>query len=141
MEGAMSEATETMPDGRIALRFERHLAHSREKVWRAITEVDRLREWFVDILDYDRSRLAFAPGAALTFASKGFAESRGEVTIYQPPALLEYTWGEEILRFELTPAGAGCLLVFTNVVDGPETAAAVTSGWSTGLDRLARALG
>src|SRR3954452_2297075 len=112
-------AAETMPDGRIALRFERHLAHAREKVWRAITETDRLREWFVDILDYDRSRLAFAPGAALTFAANGVAESRGEVTVYQPPALLEYTWGEEILRFELTPDAAGCLLVFTNVVDAP----------------------
>ena len=51
------------------------------------------------------------------------------MTAYQPPALLEYTWGEETLRFELTPDGAGCLLVFTNVVDGPGTAEAVRSGW------------
>lgn len=113
----------------------------REKVWRALTETDRLREWFVDILDYDRSLLAFAPGAALTFAANGFPDGRGEVTAYQSPALLEYTWGAEILRFELTPDGTGCLLVFTNVVDGPGTAAVVTSGWSAGLDRLARALG
>ncbi|HEV7650033.1 MAG TPA: SRPBCC domain-containing protein [Actinophytocola sp.] len=137
----MPETTETLPDGRIALRFARRLAHPREKVWRALTETGRLREWFVDVLDYDRSRLAFAPGATLTFAANGFPDSHGEVTTYQPPALLEYTWGEEVLRFELTADGAGCLLVFTNVVDGPETAAAVASGWSAGLGRLADALG
>lgn len=136
----MGEAAAILPDGRIALRFERRMAHPREKVWRAITETGRLRDWFVDILDYDRSRLDFAPGASLTFAANGFPDSRGEVTAYQPPALLEYTWGEETLRFELTPDGAGCLLVFTNVVDGPGTAEAVRSGWSAGLDRLADAL-
>ena len=138
----MAETTRTLPDGRVELRFERRLPHPREKVWRALTEVDRLRRWFVDILDYDRSRLAFASGATLTFAANGFPESHGEVTAYQPLALLEYTWGAEVLRFELTDDldGAGCVLVFTNIVDGPETTDAVTSGWAAGLNRLADAL-
>lgn len=138
----MLETTRTLPDGRVELRFERRLPHPREKVWRALTETDQLRVWFVDILDYDRSQLAFAPGASLTFAANDFPDGHGEVTAYRSPALLEYTWGAEILRFELTDVdGAACVLVFTNVVDGPETAAAVTSGWATGLDRLADALG
>ncbi|QFU88962.1 hypothetical protein YIM_18915 [Amycolatopsis sp. YIM 10] len=46
-----------------ALRFERRPAHSREKVWRALTGRDELRTWFVQILDYDRSRLEFTEGA------------------------------------------------------------------------------
>jgi uncharacterized protein YndB with AHSA1/START domain len=123
-----------------SLRFERRLAHRREKVWRALTEPDRLRAWFVEIIDYDRSRLTFAAGARLSFVADGFPTGHGEVIAYDPPALLEYTWDGETLRFELTADGPGCLLVFTNIVDGPETAAAVTSGWRTGLDRLTAAL-
>jgi len=135
------ETLETLSDGRVALRFERRLAHPREKVWRALTEVDQLRRWFVEILDYDRCRLAFASGASLTFVANGLPDGHGEVTVYQPPAVLEYTWAGETLRFELTQDGEGCVLVFTNVVDDPGTAAAVTSGWRTGLERLADALG
>ena len=138
---AIKETTETLPDGRVALRFERRLAHAPERVWRALTEVGELRRWFVEILDYDHSRLVFEPGARLTFVADGFPESHGEVTGCQPFALLEYTWEGEVLRFELTPDGEGCVLVFTNIVDGPQTAVAVESGWQTGLARLADALG
>jgi uncharacterized protein YndB with AHSA1/START domain len=133
--------TETLSGGRVALRFERRLPHSPERVWRALTEVGELRRWFVEILDYDRSRLTFERDATLTFAAEGFPDGHGEVTAYQPLALLEYTWADEVLRFELTPDGDGCVLVFTNIVDGPETAVAVESGWQTGLERLADALG
>jgi uncharacterized protein YndB with AHSA1/START domain len=138
--GVMPETMETLPGGRVALRFERRLPHPREKVWRALTEPDQLRAWFVEILDYDRSRLDFTAGAELTFAADGFPAAHGRVTGYDPPALLEYTWGTETLRFELAAHDAAtCVLVFTNVVDGPETAA-ITSGWRTGLDRLAALL-
>ncbi|HEY0454160.1 SRPBCC domain-containing protein [Actinophytocola sp.] len=137
----MPETTETLADGRVALRFERHLAHPRAKVWRAITESAQLRAWFVEILDYDRSRLDFAPGASLTFAADGFPDAHGEVTAYDPPALLEYTWAGETLRFELAAEGETCRLVFVNIVDGPGTAAAVREGWRTGLERLAATLG
>ncbi|MEV0089074.1 hypothetical protein [Saccharopolyspora sp. NPDC050642] len=54
---------ELRDDGRYELRFERRLAHPREKVWRAIIGPAQLRAWFVEILDCDRSRLDFAAGA------------------------------------------------------------------------------
>jgi uncharacterized protein YndB with AHSA1/START domain len=133
----MLETMETLPDGRVVLRFERRLAHPREKVWRALTETGRLRAWFVEILDYDRCRLDFAPGAELEFAAEGLPTGHGTVTAYEEPALLEYTWDGEVLRWELAPDGAGCVLTFTTIVDGPDTAGAVTTGWQTGLDRLA----
>jgi uncharacterized protein YndB with AHSA1/START domain len=38
-------------DGRVELRFERRFAHSRDKVWRALTSTAELRTWFVEILD------------------------------------------------------------------------------------------
>jgi uncharacterized protein YndB with AHSA1/START domain len=137
----MTETTQTLPDGRVALRFERRLAHPREKVWRALTEPGQLRVWFVEVLDYDRSRLDFAAGAELSFVADGMPTGHGRVTAYEEPALLEYTWDGEILRFELAEDGPGCRLTFTNIVDDQDTATALTTGWQTGLDRLSSHLG
>lgn len=129
-----------LPDGRVELRFERWFPHSRDKVWRALTSVDELRTWFVEILDYDRSRLSFAPGARLTFVAAGHPAGQGSVVACEPPALLEYTWDDEVLRWELTDKDDGCLLVFTNTLPDAGAAAAVDEGWATGLTRLADAL-
>ena len=40
-------ATQQTVDGRPALRFERRLKHSVERVWRAVTEPAELARWFV----------------------------------------------------------------------------------------------
>jgi uncharacterized protein YndB with AHSA1/START domain len=129
-----------LADGRVELRFERWFAHPPEKVWRALTESAELRRWFVEILDYDRSTLAFTPGAELTFVADGFPTARGTVLACEAPALLEYTWDAETLRWELSAVDDGCRLVFTNVVADGDTAAALDPGWDLGLKRLADAL-
>jgi uncharacterized protein YndB with AHSA1/START domain len=129
-----------LEDGRVELRYERTFPHPREKVWRALTESAELRRWFVEILDYDRSTLTFTPGAKLTFVAGEFPAGHGEVLACDPPALLEYTWDGETLRWELTPVDMGCGLVFTNTVADPGTAGAVDAGWDLGLKRLSDAL-
>jgi uncharacterized protein YndB with AHSA1/START domain len=129
-----------LADGRVELRFERWFAHPREKVWRALTESAELRRWFVEILDYDRSTLTFTPGATLTFVAAGSPAGHGRVVTCDPPALLEYTWDAETLRWELSSADDGCHLVFTNIVGDTDTAVAVDPGWDLGLKRLAGAL-
>ncbi|MEZ7131285.1 SRPBCC family protein [Nonomuraea sp. AD125B] len=125
-------------DGRVALRFERRLRHPQAKVWRAISETDQLRAWFVQLLDYDRFRFDLVPGARIAFVDRqGTMAGEGEVVRVDPPKLLEYTWGSEILRWELEPDGDdGCRLVFTNIVDDPDTAPALGAGWHAGLDAL-----
>lgn len=115
-------------------------AHSRDKVWRAMTTAAELRTWFVEILDYGRSELTFTPGAALTFVAGEHPDGHGAVLTCEPPTLLEYTWDDEILRWELRPDGDGCVLVFTNVLADRDTAAAVAPGWHEGLEKLGRAL-
>lgn len=131
-------------DGRCALRFERRLGHPPAKVWRALTEADHLQAWFVEIIDYDRLRLDLTPGARLDFFLKpGFGDVeaiRGDVVRADPPRLLEFTWDGETLKFELTPADGGCLLVFTNIFDDRDAASALGAGWHAGLDRLAALL-
>lgn len=92
----------------------------------------------LEILDYERSRLAFEPDADLAFVTRdGVSAGSGRVVACEPPALLEYTWDTETLRFELIEDGpAATVLVFTNIVDDHGTAVAVEPGWGTGLDRL-----
>jgi uncharacterized protein YndB with AHSA1/START domain len=133
----MFSATE---DGRYRLVLQRRLAHSPEKVWRALTETEHLRVWFVRILDYDRSELDFASGGPLVFVPKaehGMPPGAGHVSVYDPPVLLEYTWDGEVLRWELTAEPGGCLLTFTNIVADRGTAEAVAIGWQLGLSDLA----
>ncbi len=43
----MIDGTLQTIDGRPALRFERHLAHSVQRVWRAVTEPSEVAQWFV----------------------------------------------------------------------------------------------
>lgn len=140
--------THTTDDGRLALRFERHLAHPPEKVWRALTETDELARWFAAVVDRDISA-----GATVRFTMTDEAKRRmgvpaaegslgsGTVRTADPPTLLEYTWGEEMLRWELTPdAEGGCHLVFTDTFPGPGTDGgdlAVTCGsWDAAFEVL-----
>jgi uncharacterized protein YndB with AHSA1/START domain len=129
-------------DGRYALRFERHLPHPRAKVWRALTDKAELRAWFVSVVDYDRTDFEPAVGAELTFAyTTGAAEGHGEVTGYDPPKLLEYTWDGETLRWELAEDGEdACTLVFVTTFDDESMSGPLSDGWSAGLDQLANHL-
>jgi uncharacterized protein YndB with AHSA1/START domain len=133
-----------LADGRYEIRFSRRYAHPPERVWRAITERDHLRTWFVEVLDYERSELDFRAGAALTFVPRAALDlptGHGTVTAYDPPRRLEYTWDTETLRWDLTADGpAACRLVLTNTVADPDTARAVAPGWHQGLDNLAAIL-
>lgn len=134
--GVVSE----LPDGRFEIRFQRELAHPPARVWRAITDWAELKSWFPAVVDFE-----LTPGAKLRFVPTPFQRERygltdadasdGEVTRVDAPRLLEYTWGEEILRWELTPlASGGCRLVFVNVVGDRDTALGAAAGWHAGLE-------
>jgi uncharacterized protein YndB with AHSA1/START domain len=113
-------------DDRPALRFERRLDHSVERVWRAVTEPAELGRWFVDAVDWK-------PEAGETFEAHG---QMGEITELEPPRLIGWSFGGERFRFELRPDGDGCVLVFTHVFDDRALAAQHASGWEVYLSRL-----
>lgn len=129
-------------DGRLALRFERPLAHPPERVWRALTEADELRAWFPAIVDIEQRvgaplRFELTEEAKLRFAlSDEEATSEGEVSSVEPGRQLEYTWAGEVLRWELSSEGEGCLLVFTTVFGSPEAAAEQGAAWHAALEVL-----
>jgi uncharacterized protein YndB with AHSA1/START domain len=62
--------------------------------------------------------------------------SKGEVTELDPPRVFAFTWGEDLLRFELHPAAQGCTLVFTHSFANRASAPRSGAGWSICLSRL-----
>jgi uncharacterized protein YndB with AHSA1/START domain len=119
---------------RWTLRFTRHLAHPVGKVWEALTDPKHLEAWFPDRIIGD----LLTPGAALRFehAAEQFPGFDGEVLTVEPPALVEFSWGTDIIRFELTPEGDGCTLTLTDTIDELGKAARDGAGWHACLDVL-----
>lgn len=137
MEGTLHEE-----NGRWVLRFERRLAHPPEKVWRSLTEPERLAAWFPQGVEYEDEP---AVGGRLRFHWPEGDEPPfgGEITAFDSPRLFEYSWDEEVLRWELRPDGAGgkgCVLVFTDTMQDHGRAARNASGWHACLDALAATL-
>lgn len=101
-------------DGQLRLRFTRRLPHPLQQVWRALTASEHLAAWFPTTIEGER-----AAGAPLRFAHRdGIAPPfEGEMLAFQPPSLMELRWGQDILRFELRPAGDETVLDFTDTFD------------------------
>lgn len=119
--------------GKPRVRYERHFPHPVEKVWRALIEPEELKHWFPTTIDGERKA-----GAKLRFAFEGSSMDtmEGTLTIFDPPRLLEFSWAEDVLRFELTPEANGCKLVFITTIGDRTIAPRTASGWHTCLDNL-----
>ncbi len=125
--------TLSIVDGRNTLHFERRLKHPVEKVWRALTVADDLRHWFPAAIEGERTQ-----GANLRFVFPDDAAplTEGQITAFEPPTLFEFTWGGELLRWELQPDPSGCLLRFTHTFKDRAGAASFAAGWHGCLDAL-----
>src|ERR1700728_2360347 len=121
---------------RPAIRLERHLPDPPSVVWQALTEREQLRSWFP--CDVVATGERWEPGAAITFP---FPPEGIDLTLtcqvleVDEPNLLAFTWGEEMLRFELIPEDAGTRLVLINKLS-PDAAARNAAGWDACLDNL-----
>lgn len=123
--------------GRWWLRFTRELAHPREKVWRAITQPEHLAAWFPQRITGD-----WVTGGKLAFSSPGGGgpDFGGEVLACEPPSVLEFSWGTDVLRLELEPSGAGCRITLLDTFGELGKAARDAAGWDECVDRLVRHL-
>ena len=64
----------------------------------------------------------------------------GRMITCDPPRLLEFVWGEDVLRFELEPAGSGTVLTLVDIFSELGKATRDSAGWHFCLDRLGIAL-
>ncbi len=123
---------------RYTLRFERQLAHSPKKVWQVLTDGELLKQWFpCDVVG------EWTVGAKLQFVfEKGEGEGieeadlQGEVLSVEPFRLLEYRWGQSILRCELIAEGDGCRLIFSETFEDGSIAARNAAGWEMCLANM-----
>jgi uncharacterized protein YndB with AHSA1/START domain len=133
------------PDGdRWSLIFVRDLRHPPVAVWAALTDPARLDRWAPFIPARD---LSTTGDTTLTMVD-GPDRTEVPVTVRraQPPVLLEYTWGGDLLRWELAGTDDGTRLTVlarllagdpVGVIRGRDAAA---HGWEDLRAGYARAL-
>ena len=117
----------------------RDLRHAPEKVWKAITEPEHLREWAP--FDSDRSLGATGTTAKLTTVGAPAPHvTESQVKRAEAPKLLEYSWGGQDIRWELEPLGGGGtrLTLWHNINRGFISMGA--AGWHLCFDVLDRFL-
>lgn len=103
----------TPPDQKEKLVFELELAHAPDKVWRAITEPELLKEWLLPAIDFKLEK-----GASFMFKTQPYPGWDGtvscEVIEVTPKTKLVYAWRvpflDTTLAFTLDPTSAGTRL-------------------------------
>jgi uncharacterized protein YndB with AHSA1/START domain len=133
----MTDASLLGDRARPAVRLERELPDPPDVVWRALTEREQLRSWFP--CDVIVSGGRWEVGASISFPFPpelmDGATFTGTVVEVDEPHVLAFTWGDDTLRFELSPEGGGTRLVLIDELP-PDSAARNAAGWEWCLDRL-----
>jgi uncharacterized protein YndB with AHSA1/START domain len=117
--------------------FVRTLPHPPDRVWRAVTDPDELAAWFPTTIDGPRTA-----GAPLTFRFRRGEgpDFTGTLLAYEPPHVLEFLWGDDRIRIELTAVPVGTRLVLSDTFAEQGKAARDAAGWHTCLAALQAAL-
>ena len=123
---------ERTADGGI-IRFERHLAFGIHDVWDAITNPERLADWWLPF-DADIT-VDLREGGAMVFAGRGEEAPTMTFTVLRvdAPMLFEHTHADpgSFMRWELEPLDSGCTLRLSHVVT--DVAQAIDNCYVVGL--------
>jgi uncharacterized protein YndB with AHSA1/START domain len=125
------------------LIFTRELRHPPEAVWVALTDPAQLEQW----APFDADRNLGAVGqATLTMADAGgrMTDEKLPATIMRAerPRVLEYSWGDDLLRWELEAVGSGqrSHLTLSHTLDDRDLVPRMAAGWHVCLDVAERVL-
>jgi uncharacterized protein YndB with AHSA1/START domain len=120
---------EARADEGATLVLVRDLQHPPEKVWAALTEPEQLAAWSPYTADRDLG----TPGEATLTMIDGETETKLPAVVRraEPPVLLEYSWGADLLRWELvgTGTGTGTRLTLRHTVEDRDWLAKAAAGW------------
>ncbi|MEK8206804.1 SRPBCC family protein [Paenibacillus sp. FSL R5-0636] len=98
-------------DQHYAARFERQLKHSASEIWSYLTENEKLALWFSELRIED-----LREGGLIKFDMQNGTFVDMEITALQHQSVFEFTWAEDLVRFELYPNSGGCLLVLNETL-------------------------
>lgn len=125
--GPLAEVDIVADDQGWTLVFVRDLRQPPERVWAALTEPEQLAAWSPYTADRN---LGTTGEATLTMIDGETAvELPAEVRRVEPPVLLEYSWGADLLRWELAATGAGTRLTLRHTVEDRDWLAMGAAGW------------
>lgn len=147
MKSVIVESVSVEAGGRV-LGFKRRLNARPQSVWAALTEPEKLRQWYAVADDYpvqgQQYRLYFENSNTTVQTT---------VTRAQRPSVLEYTWDSQmpeqspvsligsVVRFELEPHDDGTILTVNHIFRTDEAPVAdVLGGWHIHLDDLSEKL-
>ncbi|MBS4189513.1 SRPBCC domain-containing protein [Bacillus sp. FJAT-49705] len=91
--------------------FERQLHHSVEKVWSMLTDNKMLSKWFSEL-----SVEELREGGIIKFDMQDGTFEELEITELKMFSVIQITWGEDSVRFELYPESEGCRLILTEKI-------------------------
>jgi uncharacterized protein YndB with AHSA1/START domain len=125
--GELSGVAKLGSDGHWTLVFVRVLRHPPARVWDALTDPAQLREW--SPFTADRNLATTGPAVVSMVDGDVSEDSDSVVTHADPPRLLEYSWGDDILRWELESEGAGTRLTLRHSISDATYLSRVAAGW------------
>ncbi|XVV17229.1 SRPBCC domain-containing protein [Actinoplanes sp. CA-131856] len=113
--------------GQWTLVFVREFQHSPMVVWGALTEPEQLDRWapFIPVRNLGslgETTLTMVDGAARE-------DTPAVVTRAEAPSILEYSWGGDLLRWELEEIPGGTRLILRHTLSHPGMEAMVAAGW------------
>jgi uncharacterized protein YndB with AHSA1/START domain len=121
---------------RATVSLKRQLKTSSTEAWSDLTDRDRLRTWFP--CDVIVKGGVWRVGSMISFPFPSDVIDmtlHGEVLECEVETRLSYTWGDDVLTFELHDEKGSTTLVLRNELDAA-TAARNAAGWDDCLDRL-----
>jgi uncharacterized protein YndB with AHSA1/START domain len=136
--GPLADASVVAAGEQWTLIFVRALPHPPEKVWAALTDPGRLSQWAPFETPHDLSRTGATTLTMIDGPER--TETAAEVLRAEAPTLLEYTWEQDLLRWELAPDGDGTRLTLRHSFAKRDEAPMFLAGWHLCVAVLERLL-
>ena len=119
-------------DGAWVLTLVRDFGQPAEKLWPWLTDPDRLRLWSPIVPDQALDSV----GPREVRENPGDDPVTGDVVSVDPPHELVHRWGDDLVRWRLSPTETGCRLTLEQTMRERDHAAMNAAGWHLCLDVL-----
>ncbi|KOP80982.1 activator of Hsp90 ATPase 1 family protein [Lysinibacillus sp. FJAT-14745] len=116
------------------VKFNRPLSYSVDAIWTVLTENEKLQKWMnnLEIIDLRKN-------GKIHFNMNDGTNAYQEIAItdYAEKNILEFDWGKDTVRFELSPTSSGAILVLLETIgELTEHTPKDLAGWHICLDLL-----